>query len=820
SRPRRISLPTYPFAGERCWINLQLNTNQGKIENCPDLVPIKTPTELTEIQDEIPIETLKSIILGSNLRNHLKSRKKTVKKLRKKLQRFKLLENTLYRLLLVQLQSLGLFNHNGSISDWPQLEKHSSERNRRWLEQSISLLTDNGFVEKKKDGTLSKKKDFVKNRVWKGWYKAKKAWIEDPQWAAYVLLMEKMLLHLPEILSNKVSATDIMFPGGSMELVEGIYKNNPIADLYNELLGHIVFNLVHSQRKQNSTSAIRILEIGAGTGMASTMVFDKLNHMHDYIQEYCYTDVSLVFLQYAEEKYGKANPYLTFKVVNIESPIVDQEIDVGGYDVVIAANVLHATKDIRWTVNNAKSALKKNGLLLLNEISENSLFAQLTFGLLEGWWLFNDSDLRIAGCPGLLPSTWHKILSQEGFNSIFFPAEKFHDLGQQIVVATSDGKLNSNVLSSTNSASQLGNNRCLLSQVDLNETESFLLQTISELVGVSENDLDIHVDLKKYGLDSIMISKAYMSVQKKFGKVLSPKDMVEYKTVKQLADFISRQTENDSPTCEKTESMHSEIYQVSSDRKYEIVSIGKGRTIIFLTGLAFSWRIWTQQILHLKNYYKLVFVGFPGHGKSKSISGEFTFQDLSDDLFEIINHHKYESPHLVGWCMGGNVAQLFAAKHSDKLNTLILVSTYSEDGGEEADFQDDYFNYLANPIQVHSREFKNCFKANPDMEERTNSAIQQLQEGMCKLDDHYIINYIDNLSKFESTDYLKEINIPVLIISGKWDAKFPTSSLKRLQARINSSQLCEFENSGHFPFITEYKRFGDKLIDFYRHFEK
>ena len=69
----------------------------------------------------------------------------------------------------------------------------------------------------------------------------------------------------------------------------------------------------------------------------------------------------------------------------------------------------------------------------------NSLFTHLTFGLLEGWWRYEDPELRIPGCPGLDPQDWQTVLESEGFRSVVFPAQAIHDLGQQIIVAESDG---------------------------------------------------------------------------------------------------------------------------------------------------------------------------------------------------------------------------------------------------------------------------------------------------------------------------------------------------------------------------------------------
>ena len=104
---------------------------------------------------------------------------------------------------------------------------------------------------------------------------------------------------------------------------------------------------------------------------------------------------------HAEREYGPHNPYLTYRLFDVEHPVAPQGFGTARYDLVIAANVLHATRDIRRTLRNAKALLRPNGLLLLNELSTKSLFTHLTFGLLEGWWRYEDVPLRLPGCPAL-----------------------------------------------------------------------------------------------------------------------------------------------------------------------------------------------------------------------------------------------------------------------------------------------------------------------------------------------------------------------------------------------------------------------------------
>ena len=109
---------------------------------------------------------------------------------------------------------------------------------------------------------------------------------------------------------------------------------------------------------------------------------------------------------YGEKHFQPQFPALTTAIFDVSKPLNSQSIAANRYDLAIAANVLHATPNIRETLRNAKAALKNQGVLLLNEISAWSLFNHLTFGLLEGWWLYEDKAVRLPGSPGLAPEKW------------------------------------------------------------------------------------------------------------------------------------------------------------------------------------------------------------------------------------------------------------------------------------------------------------------------------------------------------------------------------------------------------------------------------
>src|SRR6185437_3426218 len=132
---------------------------------------------------------------------------------------------------------------------------------------------------------------------------------------------------------------------------------------------------------------------------------------------------------------GPRAPYLSYALFDVEAAPDAQNIPCDHFDVVVATNVLHATRNIRRTLGNITSCLKPGGILLLNEMAAKRLFSHLTFGLLKGWWLSEDLDLRIEGSPIVAQETWMWVLQECGFARVICPTQDVIQLGQQCLIA-------------------------------------------------------------------------------------------------------------------------------------------------------------------------------------------------------------------------------------------------------------------------------------------------------------------------------------------------------------------------------------------------
>ncbi|UXI65990.1 beta-ketoacyl synthase N-terminal-like domain-containing protein [Tahibacter amnicola] len=310
---------------------------------------------------------------------------------------------------------------------------------RRWLAANLFHLEAHRLVAVDPlTGHCRFLTDEAVEALWSRWDTAMPGWCKNANHRAYLTLIDACLRRLPEILAGTTPATDVLFPDSSMHLVEGIYKHNLIADHFNRVLGeNLRAELV--SRAARGERGLRLLEIGAGTGGTTAGLLPMLRGFGDLVEEYCYTDLSKAFLLHAQETYQPEFRALRTAIFDVGKPLSLQSIEGNRYDAVIATNVLHATSDMRETVRNAKALLRRGGLLLVNEISAWSWQTHFTFGLLDGWWLYEDEKLRLPGSPCLSPTQWESLLKAERFREIRFPAHADHGLGQLVLTARSDG---------------------------------------------------------------------------------------------------------------------------------------------------------------------------------------------------------------------------------------------------------------------------------------------------------------------------------------------------------------------------------------------
>ena len=268
---------------------------------------------------------------------------------------------------------------------------------------------------------------------------------EYPGFAIELTLAGRCGPQLAGVFKGTTDPLELLFPGGSLDVAEKLYTESAGALAFNTLVREAVTAAI---AKVPADRPIRILEIGGGTGGTTTHVAPILPA--DRV-EYTFTDISPLFTAKARDRFARY-PFFQYEVLDIERDPATQGFAMGQYDLVLASNVIHATTDLRRTLGRVQRLLAPGGLLVLLEATQQERWIDLTFGMTEGWWSFQDRDLRPSHAL-LEPKQWLQLLAEFGdvaavetavpnWNTVFLvrkSVEQPSQAGQWLILADRQG---------------------------------------------------------------------------------------------------------------------------------------------------------------------------------------------------------------------------------------------------------------------------------------------------------------------------------------------------------------------------------------------
>ncbi len=232
-----------------------------------------------------------------------------------------------------------------------------------------------------------------------------------PRFASEVELQRQAGPNLAGVLSGTYDPIEVLFPGGSSEMMERFYREGADFPVLN---GQVLAALERSVAELPQRRAIRVLEIGAGTGSLTQRILPAFPSDRT---EYLFTDTGPLFVASAKDKLGEQYPFVEYSIFDCEKDPADQGIDPHSYDIVLASNVIHATADLKQTLNVVRRCLAPNGLFMFVEVTWRRAPLDNVFGLLPGWWRFTDTDLRERSAL-LSRSRWESLLTECGYRDV------------------------------------------------------------------------------------------------------------------------------------------------------------------------------------------------------------------------------------------------------------------------------------------------------------------------------------------------------------------------------------------------------------------
>ena len=220
---------------------------------------------------------------------------------------------------------------------------------------------------------------------------------------------------------------------GEADTLDILLQDNILARIYDVMsfdCAKFVRTLAHTR------PTLRILEVGAGTGGNTEAILSSLPDVGGlpFYSTYTFTDISAGFFTAAKERFANASN-MEFKVFDITKDPGEQSIQQESYDLIVAANVIHATPSLQKSLSNLRSLLKPDGMLMMTELCNLSRSSNYIFGNFAGWWL-GEADGR-PDQPYVSVSRWDEDLKAVGFNGVDMAVYDDEEPYQHIAVMVS-----------------------------------------------------------------------------------------------------------------------------------------------------------------------------------------------------------------------------------------------------------------------------------------------------------------------------------------------------------------------------------------------
>ena len=220
-----------------------------------------------------------------------------------------------------------------------------------------------------------------------------------------VRLMRSVGEHLAANVRGETLIIEHMMKDG---MLDQYYVKSLGLEPYTAFLSNIIAQITHVHPH------LRILEIGAGTGGATKSIMRQIDGAFD---SYTFTDISAGFFETARGVFAEYAGRMSFEVLDAEKDVGEQGFKEQSYDLIIASLVLHATKDLQYTLSNVRRLLRPGGFLVMIENTSNAtLRLSFTMGGLAGWWL--GAETGRPWSPGVSSAQWHSLLLDSGFTGV------------------------------------------------------------------------------------------------------------------------------------------------------------------------------------------------------------------------------------------------------------------------------------------------------------------------------------------------------------------------------------------------------------------
>lgn len=244
-------------------------------------------------------------------------------------------------------------------------------------------------------------------------------------------------------------------------------------------------------------------------------------------------------------------------------------------------------------------------------------------------------------------------------------------------------------------------------------------------------------------------------------------------------------------------------------------SVGEGRPLLLVNGLGAHTQMWRALETALPGT-RIVEFDLPGAGQSPLPRQPVRMGRLARLCVAIMDHFGLEQPDVVGYSMGGMVAQQLAATYPDRVRRLVLCATTPGVGSVQADPR-ALFNIMTPIRYANTRLFTRSFPSLVGGRARHDPAwiAEQAKVRFAHRPSwRGYLGQLNSMAGWTALPLLPRITHPALVLAGDDDPLTPVANGRIIASLLKQGRLLVLPDEGHLMIPDERSGSHPAIRDF------
>jgi len=241
---------------------------------------------------------------------------------------------------------------------------------------------------------------------------------------------------------------------------------------------------------------------------------------------------------------------------------------------------------------------------------------------------------------------------------------------------------------------------------------------------------------------------------------------------------------------------------------------GEGPGLFLIHGIGAAEDAWRFIAPKLSKYFTVITYDLRGHGMSPLTNKNFTLDDLVLDLERIREKTKIEKAHFIGHSLGGMIAPAYAKKFPEKAISLGLLSTVA------ARSLEDKIKILNVIKKMETEGIPNTLLTltnrwfTDDFIKNNSSIVDRRIKQVINTNSEVFLNVFRIYAETEMISWLKDINLPCLVMTGENDLGSSPMHNKKISSELINSQLVILPDVKHSILLEKPDETANNILKF------